>query len=579
MKLKTTFALFLAFMMCSASPAVIAEEVSAAEVPIATILYTNDVHNAYTRSDDAGQMGYAAVAAYKAGLEAAGHTVTLVDCGDSIQGGAIGMLSEGSYIAAIMDEVGYSFAVPGNHEFDFGVDNFLEIAEIYDYEYLCCNFVDLRTGEPVFDAYEIVSYGETDVAYIGVTTPESLTKYFRNADGEYIYSFCEDGGGAELYAAVQNAVNDAKAEGADYVVVLSHLGTDIGSEPWRAYDVIANTAGIDVVLDAHSHSVIEQEMVENKDGEAVILSSSGTKLANLGVLTIDEHGVKTALVSGLSEEDAAVAAYIAGITGQFDELLFKVVAESEILLTTENPETGERLVRSRETNLGNFCADAYRILLGTDIAFVNGGGVRANIEVGEITYEEIIAVHPFGNELCVAEVTGQQIADALEHSVRFAGEGESGGFLQVSGITCTIDTAIPSSVVTDDMEMFVEAAGERRVRDIRINGKMLDPEGIYTLASNDYLLKECGGGYSMFEGANILPDCGMLDSQALIDYITDVLDGILTADSIYADYRGDGRLRMLEPEDSAIDSSASEKESGLPAPNIRYFTYLVNGRH
>ncbi len=659
MKLKNTLTLFLALLLCSASPAVFAEEISAkdvitqvdlpaiaeslntdvaalekaaaqnpewflkaayagdltaiamlleaeqasaAEAPFATILYTNDVHNAYTRSDEDGQMGYAAVAAYKAELEAAGHTVTLVDCGDSIQGGAIGTLSKGSYIAEIMDEVGYSFAIPGNHEFDFGMDNFLEIAETYDYEYLCCNFVDLQTGEPVFDAYEIVSYGETDVAFIGVATPESFTKstpmYFQNADGEYIYSFCEGGDGAELYAAVQNAADDAAADGADYVVLLAHLGTDAVSEPWRSYDVIANTTGIDAVLDGHSHSVIEQELVENKAGEPVLLSSAGTKLANLGVLTIDENGVKTSLVSGITADDAAVAAYIAGITAQFEELLNTVVAESEVALTTQNPETGERIVRSMETNLGDLCADAYRTMLGADVAFVNGGGIRANIDAGEITYEEIIAVHPYGNEACLIEATGRQIADALEFGARAVGIGESGGFLQVSGLTYAIDTNIPSSVVTDDKEMFVEVAGERRVFDIRIGGEPIDWNKTYTLASHNYMLKNAGDGYSMFAGCKILKDCVMIDNQVLIDYIVEVLDGIISADSIYADYRGNDRIMIIQPEipetpedavpdipegtkiaSAEIEEPASEEETNLPAPNIRYFTYLANSRH
>lgn len=532
-------------MLVTLVPAVMAEE---NEV---VVLYTNDVHNAYLRDD--GVLGYAAVAQRKAELEAEGKTVILVDCGDAIQGGVIGTLSNGRYIVSVMEKLGYDFAVPGNHEFDFGMDNFLEIASEAEYTYLSCNFVDLETGESMLDSYKIVEAGGMKIAFIGVCTPETFTKstptYFQNADGEYIYGFAEGGNGEELYEAVQSAVDSAAADGADEVILIAHLGVDPSSSPWTSKEVIRNTYGIDVVLDGHSHSTIECEAVANKNGEAVYLSSTGIKLASLGEMTISGGEESFELVTEIAEDDAETLEFIDGITAQFNELVETVVAETEVRFTVNDPETGKRIVRTRETNLGDFCADAYRTLLGADVAFVNGGGVRANIEEGEITYGEIISVHPFGNEACLIRTTGQDILDALELGAMAVTSdpytGEFGGFLQVSGITYEIDTTIPSSVVITDKKEFVKVDGDRRVKNVMINGSPIDPKAEYTLASHNYMLKSGGDGYTMFKDDEILLDCVMIDNQTLINYMVNELGGTVSTDSIYSNPYGEGRISVI----------------------------------
>ncbi|HIT34454.1 MAG TPA: bifunctional metallophosphatase/5'-nucleotidase [Candidatus Faecousia intestinigallinarum] len=529
-------------------PTVLATE-PAAQGEELVILYTNDVHNAYQRGteDNADRMGYAALAAYAKALEAEGSTVVLVDGGDAIQGEAVGTLSKGAYLVDIMNEVGYDIAVPGNHEFDFGMDTFLDLANNKaNYQYVSCNFTDLRTGETVFQPYVVKEFDGVKVAFVGISTPETFTKstptYFQDEEGNYIYGFAEGNEGQDLYECVQNAIDQAKLE-ADYVICVGHVGTDPASSPWTSTEIIANTTGMTAFLDGHSHSVINGETVTDKDGNTVVVCSTGTKLTAIGELRLNlADGTATAsLVTGLTEDDPDVLAYTNDIAAQFEELLASVVATSELELVVNDPETDERIVRSQETNLGDLCADAYRSLLGADIGLVNGGGVRDVIHAGDVTYGDIIAVHPFGNVACLVEVNGQQILDALEMAYRLVGEGECGGFLQVSGLTCEVDTSIPSSVVLDDKENFVEVSGDRRVFNVMVNGEPIDPEAAYTVASHNYMLKDGGDGFTMFIGSPVLQDEVMIDNQVLITYIQETLGGVVSAEQ-YGDPYGEGRI-------------------------------------
>lgn len=516
------------------------------------VLYTNDVHNAYQKAE--GCLGYASVAQYKKQLEALGYQVELVDNGDAIQGGLIGTLSKGSYIKDMMKQTGYQFAIPGNHEFDFNMDTFLELAKDaekdFGYQYISCNFIDKKTGRSVFDPYAVVDYGTVKVAYIGVSTPESFTKstpsYFQDENGEFIYDFCQGNNGKDLYDVVQATIEEAQAEDVDKIVIMSHLGTDSTSSPWTTEELVANIRGADCVLDGHSHSTIESKICKDKDGKPVIISSTGTGLKNLGMLRIKPDGsMSSSLINQISMQDSQTLTYVNSITDKFDTLANSKVAHTDITLAVNDPATGKRMVRSRETNLGDLCTDAYRNLLGTDIAFVNGGGIRADIKQGDVTYSDIISVHPFGNTACAIEVTGQQILDALEMSTRAVGAGENGGFLQVSGITFDIDSTIPTSVKLDDKSMFVSVNGDYRVGNVKVGGEPLDLKKTYTLASHNYMLKKSGDGYSMFAGSKLLQDEVKVDNQVLIEYITQSLGGTIAKDSIYANPYGEGRIRII----------------------------------
>jgi len=490
------------------------------------ILYTNDAHCGIEDG-----MGYQGLSAAKRALLAAGNKVLLVDNGDAVQGDTIGTLSKGEYIIDIMNKLGYDVATPGNHEFDYGMDQFNKLVEKADFDYISCNFVD-KDGNPVLKPYVIKEADGVKIAFVGISTPKTITTstptYFQDGEGNYIFGFLQDDTGEKLYAAVQSAVDAARKEGAKYVIAMAHLGIEADCQPWTSSDVIVNTSGIDVLLDGHSHSTFS-ETIKDKSGKEVVFEQTGTKLANVGKIIIKADGTITHENVDLNtvEPDAEAAAYIQTITDKFDALQKQVVAKTSVELTI-NGADGKRAVRNAETNLGDLCADAYRILLGADIAFVNGGGVRDNIKVGDITYGDIIKVHPFGNEACLVEVTGQQIKDALELGSA-AYPGESGGFLQVSGLTYTINADIPSSVVKNDKSEFVKVDGAYRVSDIMVGGQPLDVSKTYTLASHNYMLKDAGDGYTMFGTKNVklLKDGVMIDNQVLINYIVNNLGGVV----------------------------------------------------
>ena len=458
------------------------------------VLFTSDVHCGIDQG-----FGYAGLAAIRQSMEDAGNHVVLVDNGDSIQGEPIGTMTTGEALIELMNVVGYDLAIPGNHEFDYGMDRFLELTEKADFPYISANFN--KDGELVFAPYLVKEFDGVKIAFVGITTPKTITtstpKYFQDENGNFIYGFMQDESGEKLYAAVQSAVDAAREEGAAYVIALGHLGNEQACEPWTYADVIGNTTGIDALLDGHSHDTDQVEMV-NKDGQTVLRSGCGTKLAGVGCLRIGKDGkLSTELFLWNNKTDAPTLLGIhndadAAVKSAKDALgdkLSEVVAKTAVELTINDPVATKddgspiRIVRRAETNLGDLCADAYRELSGAQIAFVNGGGIRTSIKEGDITLNDILKVHPFGNAMCVIEATGQQILDALEWGTR----------------------AVPS--------------------------------------------QSGGDGFSMFAGCNVLQDEVMLDNQVLINYITGVLDGVVGQE--YADPYGAGRIIAVEEEPAA----------------------------
>ncbi|MDO4564183.1 MAG: 5'-nucleotidase C-terminal domain-containing protein [Clostridia bacterium] len=521
------------------------------------ILYSNDVHCGIGEEiEEDGTLvsysgGYAALAAVKKGLEATHNNVLLVDAGDSIQGAPIGTISRGSYIIDIMNYVGYDVSAVGNHEFDYGMDRFFELEALANFPFVAANFMDLTANEPVLDAYSVFTLGDVKVAFVGISTPETLTKstptYFQDAEGNWIYDFANESF-ETFIAAIQPAIDAAKVEVGEtgYVIALAHLGIDPSSTPWTSTEMIAAVSGLDAVIDGHSHSTVENQIVKDKDGNDVVLTQTGTKLENVGKMTITAEGIVTELIPlEEAEVDKDTSDYLVSIASLYNADLQTVVAHTNFDLTVNDPATGSRIIRSQETNLGDLAADAYRDQLDSDIAFVNGGGVRANIPAGDITYGQILTVHPFGNMACLVEVTGQQVLDALEWGNRMVGVGENGGFLQVSGITFEVDPNVENGCVVDAAGMWAGHTGEYRVKNVMVGGEPLDLEAKYTLASHNYMLKSQGDGYAMFGTANVtlLRDEVLIDNQVLINYIQGTLGGEIP--EVYANPYGQGRITIL----------------------------------
>ena len=405
------------------------------------VLFTNDVHCEIGEADGS-TFGYAHIAGLKKSLEETHNYVTLVDAGDHAQGGVYGVLSQGLWIVDLMNAAGYDIATFGNHEFDYKVPGLKEIVAEADYDYISCNFIDLTTGDPVTEGYEIVDYGDISVAYIGITTPETFSKstpaYFKNEKGEYIYGFCEGKNGKELYDKVQETIDEVRDD-VDYVIALAHLGVDPTSSPWTSYEVIANTTGIDVLIDGHSHTlipdasytgvnsdVITTGVVKNADGEEVLLAQTGTKLKGIGQLTITTDGdisIDFLPADATLPVDEDTLEVLQDIKEASAKELAVVAGTATYPLYISNPDDpSERLIRKTETNAGDFVADAYKYVSGAQIAVVNGGGIRVNIPEGEVTVGLLRDLHPFGN----VPVLQDNIRFFRDNGVKFLFE-EGGG--------------------------------------------------------------------------------------------------------------------------------------------------------
>ena len=507
------------------------------------ILYTSDVHCGIDNN-----IGYDSLSAYKKELEKDNY-VTLMDNGDNISGDFIGAVSKGEYIIDIMNEIGYDSMVFGNHEFDFGMDILKERVDQFKGDVLSCNFKYIGKKENKFNKvkpYKIISYGKKKIGFVGVTTPfsiiDSTPSYFQE-DGEFAYSFTNDTA-EEFYTCVQNSIDACYKQKANYVIVLAHLGEGEEYVPYSSVDLVNNTKGVTAIFDGHSHKTLSHD-VKDLEGKTVPLLAPGYQMTSIGQLTIKkDQSIESKLINKIEEKDAHITEYMGTIHQKVDELANKVVATSDLSLSIMGPE-GTRMIRNREMPIGNLVADAYRYISEAQIGFLNGGGIRADLKEGDITYSDIKAVHPFGNHIDTALLTGQQIADYLEYGAQKvqkeyyqkADDGtlmpyaENGGFAHVSGLKYTVDTSIPTPIKLDEKGMFIGVDGPRRVKDILVlendNYVPIGLEQYYLVASHNYYLEECGDGANMFKDVKIVKKEIMRDYECLAKYIVDVLKGHL----------------------------------------------------
>ena len=576
------------------------------------ILYTNDIHT-YIDSP----LSYDVIAGLKNSLEAVYGNVLLVDAGDAVQGTAYGSMDKGETIIKLMNVAGYDLATLGNHEFDYGMDGAMNVISQAQFPYVSCNFhheKDGVTGDSVLKPYKMFEIGGRKIAFVGITTPETFTKstpaYFQDENGNYIYGISGGDDGAALYADVQAAIDAAKAEGANLIIALGHLGDDPASRPWTSEEVIANVSGLSAFIDGHSHSAVESKEIAGKDGGQVILSQTGEYFGRIGAMLIsaegnmvsanfieyaqitevvkddkgepvlDENGEEVTEVVGYEfvsnldlggttwASDEAVAAMKDAWIAEIDSQLGQTIGSTGLIFDNYDAD-GKRLVRSQETNSGDFAADALYYLfdnmgLDVDVAIMNGGGIRNKAVTGELTYKVAKNIHTFGNVACLQTITGQQLLDALEWGTRGVGTGEEiGGFPHVAGITYKIDSEWPASLQMDDKGVWIGApTGGYRVHDVQVYNKetnayeALDPEAAYNLAGYNYTLRDLGDGFNMFSGAVNVLDYVMEDYMVLANYIQGFEDGVVDANNSplaakfpgmlldYSTVQGSGRIVM-----------------------------------
>ncbi|MBR5318279.1 MAG: 5'-nucleotidase C-terminal domain-containing protein [Peptococcaceae bacterium] len=570
------------------------------------VLYTNDIHtyidNNIGEGNDDG-LTYSKVAALKDSYDNA----LLVDAGDHIQGTAYGQMDSGKSIINLMNAAEYDLATLGNHEFDYGQTGRIRVTDEWAaFDYVSCNFYreeNGAAGKNVLDSYKIFEVNGMKIAFVGITTPETITSsapsYFQDEDGNYIYGIAAGADGSDLYAAVQTAINGAKADGADYVIALGHLGVDLSSEPWTSRNVIANTTGLDAFIDGHSHTTVEMELVADREKNGVVLTQTGSYLNAVGKLTISADGtVSTEL---LYAEDLAALIPDTEVKAMEDawvkkvkEQLGEVIGYSEITLDNYDAD-GKRLVRKQSTNSGDFSADALYYLfeemgMDVDVAVMNGGGIRNNALTGELSYLTCKEIHPFGNVACLLTVTGQQLLDMLEwgsKDLKADGSAEGGSFLHVSGARYTLDLSSDSTVQADDKDVWTGApTGEYRVRNVQIlnskTGKYepLNLAAEYHLAGYNYTLRDLGGGFAMLNSATNMLDYVAEDYMVLANYMesfpVDDATGLptISAGSGYDNVNGSGRITIITSgqSDAAVEHSGN---SDIPAASGGVTEYVV----
>ena len=505
------------------------------------VIYENDAHCAID--------GYARLAGIRNNARKETPYVATVSAGDFIQGGVMGTVSSGAAIVDIMNHVGYDAVTLGNHEFDFGMAQMFSLTTSLDADVVCANFRSLIDDNLPFEPYTIKRYGNVDIAYLGLTTPATIVAgahaTFTDENGKLIYSFCND----NFYENAQRYINEARAEGADYVIVLSHLG-DVG---WGGFpssvSLIRNTTGIDAVLDGHEHTVIADSTVYDNAGKAVLLTSTGSEFRNVGVLTLSTSGQFSSRLIQIDEEcpvDENVQAYMEQVKEETMAQGERIIGTSDVTMIVRD-ENGVRITRTGETPIGNFCTDALRQVLGADIAFVNGGAIRSDIQQGEVSYNTLLRVFPYNNTICTATMTGQQIMDALEVSVCLY-PNENGGFLQVSGLKFKADPSVPTSVVIGEDGLFSHVAGSRRVSDVQVldnaSGQYapIEAERTYTIASLSYLI-ENQGDYGVLRYAKVKDRNLGQDVDILANYLSHTLGGRIGE----AYGQTEGRIVFVQP--------------------------------
>lgn len=521
------------------------------------VLYSGDINGGVDAN-----IGLAGMAAYANEMKTKSKYVELVDVGNAVSGSVLASISKGEYVAEALNVAGYSIAVPGAGEFVYGVSRLVTgLTKTADYRYVSCNFTNTATGNTVFSPYKMVTYGETKVAYVGISDPDimaSYESYFKNSDGTYAYSFAEGNNGNDLYAAVQLAIDKAKEEGAQYIIALGSL-RDSQDPAYTAKSIIENTSGISAFINSNSGKAVSGEQVKTKDGMYALLTAPGDGTKSIGVLTLSESEktVSSQLISSYKLKDIKTKDAIDALTKEYSGDLNEAFATTSSRLVATNG-SGVRIVESSETNLGDLAADAYRTVTGADIAFVEASEIKADIAVGGMSYNDVMRALPGNKNISVAKVSGFDLLDALEMSARLYPNRNS-GFLQVSGLTFDIQETVIPSVTVDGLGNFISVDDDYRVTNVMINGKELDLMETYTVAGTNDLLNG-KTGYTMLTNGPLTKVNVTVDNQALITYILNNLKGSVGGAYSKSQMRIDSiKLARQSEIDALVEKKAEEK--------------------
>ncbi|MBR7005660.1 MAG: 5'-nucleotidase C-terminal domain-containing protein [Candidatus Methanomethylophilaceae archaeon] len=461
------------------------------------IIHTNDTHCRYGWD---GGLGFSTVAALRESYSSETPTF-VVDAGDFLQGNSYGAVLDGRGSVDIMKNVGYDVGVPGNHEFDYGIGTFLERIEALGYPVICANLVYGDTGESVLDEYVVIEKGGVKVGFFGLLTPETVATVRHGNMGAAVITDPTD--------AARRMVSALEGKGVDSIVAIGHLGVEkVGYV--TSDEVCAAVHGIDIFIDAHSHTEMEGGKACDRSVELIpsgtVIASTGCYLDNVGIVRSGPDGISAGLYRGPPLRNGPVDAATDAVKSEVDDVLKVKVGYTETLLDGDRHS-----LRNGETNLGDLAADSILELSGAQVALVNSGGIRASIQPGDITLNEVYDVLPYMDPICVFEAPGSAIHECMEYSLGLLGD-DNGEFIQFAGMTVTYDPG---------------AEKGHRIQSITVDGSELEADSLYKVAALDFIAMG-GGNYPMISGyeAQII---GTQDA-IFVDYLDRI--GPITAEDI-----------------------------------------------
>ncbi len=480
------------------------------------IVFDNDVHGSIDR--------YEYLAGFRDALKAEGYPVLTISVGDYMQGSGYASMSQGKFCIDMINAIGYDVVAVGNHDLDYGVGHLLAMRDSLKQTVMVCSNLKDANNKNCLPAFNLCTIGGYRVAFIGVltTATEQLESYaVFDKEGNRLCSFTKD----SLVQQVQRTIDLARLGRPDWVILLTHMGVDPLDDHMASWQLVEQLHGVDVVIDGHSHSIVNTTIVSQDQDEPITVAQTGAGLTNVGCLTLkrgEAPRVKLYSSQNLPVSQQTHAAY-QQVVEQMRPIMDQEVAYTPFELYDH--VNGQRAVRRQETNLGDLVADSYREQLKTDIGWVNGGGIRTGIVMGDITYGQILNVSPFNDFMCVAQVTGQQLADALEEVYNKCPR-ELGSFAQISGVRCLVDSTLhPELNWNEKNELTVN--GPRRVSNIEIlkndTWQPLDLKAHYTIAGTNYVVYE--GESRGLKNAKILKDNIVTDTECLQNYLMKTLGG------------------------------------------------------